>query len=61
MLDVHFKLGVITSCGLALMVVDVVLGFVLVVLGQDVLAGHSGDDRQVGRRGLGDGGVAPVQ
>lgn len=61
MLDVHFKLGVITSCWLALMVLDVVVGFVLMVLSQDVLASHSGDDRQVGWRGLGDGGVTPVQ
>lgn len=61
MLDVHFKLGVVTSGRFALMVVDVVVGFVLVVLSQDVLAGHSGDHRQVGGRGLGDGGVTPVQ
>lgn len=61
MLDVHLKLGVITSCGFALVVVDVVVGFILVVLSQDVLAGHSRDDGQVRRRGLGDGGITPVQ
>lgn len=61
MLDVHFKLGVVTGRGFALAVVDVVVGFVLVVLSQDVLAGHSGDDGQVRRRGLSDGRVTSVQ
>lgn len=35
-LDVHFELGVITSCGFAIMVVDVVVGFILLVLTQDI-------------------------
>lgn len=39
----------------------VVVGLVPSVLGQDVEAGHPGDDGQVGRGGLGDGGVTPVQ
>lgn len=43
------------------MVVDVVVGFVLLVLSQDILTGHSGDDRQVSWRGLGQGGIALVQ
>lgn len=43
------------------MVVDVVVGFVLLVLSQDILARHSGDDRQVSRGSLGDGGTTPVQ
>lgn len=46
---------VLTGSGLAIMVVDVVIGFILLVLIQDMLAGHSRDDRQVSRRGLGDG------
>lgn len=60
LLDVHFELGIITSCGLSIMV-DVVVGFVLLVLPQDILARHSGDDRQVSWGGLGDGGITPVQ
>lgn len=43
------------------MVVDVVVGLVLPVLGQDVLAGDPRDDREVGWRGLGDGRVTSVQ
>lgn len=43
------------------MVVDVVVGFVLLVLSQDILTGHSGDDRQVSWRGLGQGGIALIQ
>ncbi len=43
------------------MVVDVVVGFILLVLSQDILAGHSRDDRQVSWRSLGNGGIAPVQ
>lgn len=43
------------------MVLDVVVGFVLLVLSQDILAGHSGDDRQVSWWRLGQGGVALVQ
>lgn len=43
------------------MVVDDVVGFVLLVLSQDILAGHSGDDRQVSWGSLGDGRITPVQ
>lgn len=43
------------------MVVDVVVGFVLLVLTQDMLAGHSRDDRQMCRRSLSDGRISPVQ
>lgn len=39
----------------------VVVGLVPSVLGQDVEAGHPGNDGQVSRGGLGDGGVTPVQ
>lgn len=35
-LDVHFELSIITSCRLAIMVVDVVVGFILLVLSQDI-------------------------
>lgn len=52
---------VLTSSGLAIMVIDVVIGFILLVLIQDMLAGHSRDDRQVSWRGLGDGRITPVQ
>lgn len=51
----------VTVCGLPIMVVDVVVGFILLVLSQDILAGHSRDDRQVSRGSLGNGGIAPVQ
>ena len=51
----------VTVCGLAIMVVDVVVGFILLVLSQDILAGHSRDDRQVSRGSLGNGRIAPVQ
>lgn len=61
LLDVHFKLSIITVCGLAIVVVDVVVGFILLVLSQDILAGHSRDDRQVSWGSLGNGGIAPVQ
>lgn len=50
-----------TVCGLAIVVFDVVVGFVLLVLSQDILAGHSWDDRQVSWGSLGNGGIAPVQ
>lgn len=43
------------------MVVDVVVGFVLLVLSQDILTGHSRDNRQVSWRSLGQGGIALVQ
>lgn len=43
------------------MVVDVVVGFILLVLTQDMLAGHSRDDRQVSWGSLGDGRITPVQ
>lgn len=43
------------------MVVDVVVGFVFLVLPQDMLAGYSWDDRQVSWGSLGYGGVTPVQ
>lgn len=43
------------------MVVDVVVGFILLVLTQYILAGHSRDDRQVGRGSLGNGRITPVQ
>lgn len=43
------------------MVVDVVVGFILLVLTQDILAGHSRDDGQVSWGSLGNGRVAPVQ
>ena len=39
----------------------VFVGFILPVLVQNRLAGHTTDDRQVGRRGLGYGGITPVQ
>lgn len=51
----------LTGCGLSIMVVDVVIGFILLVLIQDMLAGHSRDDRQVSWRGLGDGRITPIQ
>lgn len=35
-LDVHFELSIITSCRLAIVVVDVVVGFILLVLSQDI-------------------------
>lgn len=60
-LDVHLKLRVITGCGFAIMVFDVVVGFILLVLTQDVLAGHPGDDRQVSWGSLGYGRITPVQ
>lgn len=50
-----------TFSRLAIVVLDVVIGFVLLVLSQDVLAGHSGDDRQVSWWRLGQGGIALVQ
>lgn len=62
-LDVHLKLSVLTSGCLAMTVVgfDAVVDLVPPVLGQDVEAGHPGNDGQVSRGGLGDGGVTPVQ
>lgn len=60
-LDIHFKLSIITGCRLAIVVVDMVVGFILLVLTQDILAGHSGDDRQTSWWSLGNGRVAPVQ
>lgn len=51
----------LTGCGFAIMVVDVVVGFILLVLTQDVLAGHPGDDRQVSWGSLGYGRITPVQ
>lgn len=51
----------VTVCGLPIMVVDVVVSFILLVLSQDILAGHSRDDRQVSRGSLGNGRIAPVQ
>lgn len=59
--DVHFKLSVFASCGLSIMVVNVVVGLILLLLIQDILAGHSRDDRQVSWGSLGNGRVAPVQ
>lgn len=50
-----------TFSRLAVVVLDVVVGFVLLVLSQDILAGHSGDDRQVSWWRLGQGGIALVQ
>lgn len=50
-----------TFSGLAVVVLDVVVGFILLVLSQDFLAGHSGDDRQVSWWRLGQGGIALVQ
>lgn len=50
-----------TFSRLAVVVLDVVVGFVLLVLSQDVLAGHSGDDRQVSWWCLGQRGIALVQ
>lgn len=62
LLDVHFKLSIITGYGLAIMFVfDVVVGFVLLVLSQDIWAGHSRNDRQVSRGSLGNGRVTSVQ
>lgn len=52
---------VLTFSGLAVVVLDVVVGFVLLVLSQDILAGHSRDDRQVSWWRLGQGGIALVQ
>lgn len=43
------------------MVVDVVVNFILLVLTQDMLAGHSRDDRQVSWGSLSYGGITPVQ
>lgn len=43
------------------MVVDVVVGFILPILTQDILAGHSRNDRQMCRRSLSNGRIAPVQ
>lgn len=60
-LDVHLELRVFTIGWLAIMVVDMVVGFILSVLSEDILAGHPGDDRQVGRGSLGYGGVTPIQ
>lgn len=51
----------LTFTGLAVVVLDVVVGLVLLVLSQDILAGHSGDDGQVGWWRLGQGGIALVQ
>lgn len=51
----------LTGCRLAIVVVDMVVGFILLVLTQDILAGHSGDDRQTSWWSLGNGRVAPVQ
>lgn len=50
-----------TFSRLAVVVLDVVVGFVLLVLSQDILAGHSADDRQVSWWRLGQGGIALVQ
>lgn len=38
-----------------------VVGFILLVLSQDILAGHSRNDRQVSGWSLGNGGIASVQ
>lgn len=54
-------LYVFTFSGLAVVVLDMVVGFVLLVLSQDILAGHSGDDRQVSWWRLGQRGIALVQ
>lgn len=40
---------------------DVLVGFVLLVLSQDILARHSRDDGQVSRGSLGNGGITPVK
>lgn len=43
------------------MVVDVVVGFILPVLSQNIQTGHARDDRQVSRWSLGNGRIAPIQ
>lgn len=58
----YISLHIITLTGSRLSImVDVVVGFILLVLPQDILAGHSRDDRQVSWGSLGDGRIAPVQ
>lgn len=59
--DYSVLTGTHTIYGLAIMVVDVVVGFILLVLSQDILAGHSRDDRQVSWGSLGNGRITSVQ
>ena len=47
MMQDDYCIIVLTGSGFAIMVVNVVVGFILLVLVQDMLAGHSRDDRQV--------------
>lgn len=59
--DYSVLTGTHTIYGLAIMVVDVVVGFILLVLSQDILAGHSRDDRQMSWGSLGNGRITSVQ
>lgn len=43
------------------MVLDVFIGFILLVLIQDVLTGHTTNNRQVSWRSLGNGRITHVQ
>lgn len=50
-----------TICGLVIMLVDVVVGFILLFLSHHILARHTRDDREVSWGSLGNGGITAVQ